>query len=70
MIVLSFRTKKDKDHLLKKAKEMEEYASEIVECLEEARHSYDYEDEDDYEYSERGYRGGSTSMRGRYGYRR
>lgn len=66
MIILSFRTKKDKEHLLKKAKEMEMYASEIVDCLEEAEHEYG----DDEEYSERGYRRGSTSMRGgRYGYR-
>lgn len=71
MIVMSFRTKKDKEHLLKKAMEMETYAREIVDCLEEAKH---YEDEmSDYDYSERsdmGYRGGSMNMRGRYGYRR
>lgn len=70
MIVMSFRTKKDKEHLLKKAMEMETYAKEIVDCLEEAKH---YEDEMDYDYSERsdiGYRGGSMNMRGRYGYRR
>ena len=71
MVVMSFRTKRDKDHLLKKAKEMETYASEIVDCLEEAKH---YEDEMDYDYSERredmDYRGGSMNMRGRYGYRR
>ena len=68
MTILSFRTKKDKEHLLKKAKEMEMYASEIVDCLEEAKDAYD-EYDDDEEYSERGYRG--MSMRGgRYGYRR
>ncbi len=70
MIVLSFRTKKDKEHLLKKAKEMEAYASELVECLEEAKNGYEDEYEDDYEYSERGYRGATSAMRGRYGYRR
>lgn len=71
MIVLSFKTKRDKEHLLKKAKEMEMYASELVDCLEEAKHgAYDEEYEDE-EYSERGYRGSATSMRGgRYGYRR
>ena len=71
MIVMSFRTKKDKEHLLKKAIEMETYAKEIVDCLEEAKH---YEEEmDDYDYSERSgrmnYRGGSMNMRNRYGYR-
>ena len=69
MIVLSFRTKKDKTHMLKKVKEMQEYVDELVECLEEAE-SEEY-GEDDY-YNERsGYRGsGSTAMRSRYGYRR
>lgn len=68
MVILSFKTKKDKEHLLKKAKEMEAYASDLVECLEEAKASGDYEDEYDDEYAERGYR--RTSMRGgRYGYR-
>ena len=72
MIIMSFRTKKDKEHMLEKAKEMEAYASELVDCLEEAKHSgYEDEyDEDDYAYSERGYRGGSRMMRSRYGYRK
>lgn len=73
MVIMSFRTKKDKEHLLEKAKEMESYASELVECLEEAKSGeYDDYDDDDYAYSERGYRGGMSmrSMRGRYGYRR
>lgn len=75
MIVLSFRTKKDKEHLLEKAKEMEAYASELVDCLEEAKHGGredEYEDDDDYTYSERSYRGGNSArmMRGRYSYRR
>lgn len=56
--------------MLRKAKEMEAYAAELVDCLEEARHGEreDYYDEDE-EYSERS----NTSMRmrgGRYGYRR
>ena len=66
MIMVSFRTKKDKEHLLEKAKKMEEYSSMIVECLEES----DYMDED---YSERSYRGHEEEdemPRGRYGYRR
>jgi hypothetical protein len=36
MIILSFRTKKDKTHMLKKAKEMQEYVDELIECLEDA----------------------------------
>ena len=68
MIILSFKTKKDKEHLLEKAKKMEEYASMIVDCIEESR---DYEDE---EYSERAYRYEEPEyeerMNGRYGYRR
>ena len=47
---------------------MEEYASMIVDCIEESR---DYEDE---EYSERAYRHEEPKyeerMNGRYGYRR
>lgn len=73
MIILSFRTKKDKEHMLEKAKEMEAYASELVDCLEEARHGEHEEYEDDeYAYSERGYSGGNSArmMRGRYGYSR
>jgi protein subunit release factor B len=70
MIMLSFRSKKDKERMLRKAKEMEMYAAELVDCLEEARHGErdEYEDEEE-EYSERN----NTSMRmrgGRYGYRR
>ena len=66
MIVLSFRTKRDKERMLDKAREMEMYAREWVECLEEARHGeHDYEDEDDYDYSERR---GRMMRRGRYGY--
>lgn len=69
MIILSFKTKKDKEHLLEKAKKMEEYASMIVDCIEESK---DFEEED-YEYSERNYRHEpmyDERSRGRYGYRR
>ena len=65
MIMVSFRTKKDKEHLLEKAKKMEEYSSMIVECLEES----DYMD--DYEKKYRGHEEDEDEMRGsRYGYRR
>lgn len=56
MIMVSFRSKEDKKHLLEKAKKMEEYSSMIVDCLENS----DYMDE---EYNER--RGG-VRMRSHY----
>ncbi len=64
MVILSFRNKKDKEHLLEKAKKMEEYAAMIVDCIEESKEyddEYDYRD-DDSMHEER--------MNGRYGYRR
>lgn len=78
MIIMSFRTKKDKEHMLKKAKEMEAYAMELVDCLEEAISNGEYEEDEDYDYSERNMRnmrnmrdgGGSMGMRSRYEYRR
>lgn len=74
MIVLSFKSKKDKEHLLEKARKMEAYVSEIVDCLEEAKHE-GYGEElyherhhlDDPEYREYHERRGVS--RGRYGYR-
>lgn len=74
MIVLSFKSRRDKEHLLEKAKKMEEYASMIVECIEDSK---TYEDD----YDERSYRGEDEMMdmndrmmgdrmMGRYGYRR
>ena len=74
MIVLSFKSRRDKEHLLEKAKKMEEYASMIVECIEDSK---TYEDD----YDERSYHGEEEMMdmndrmmgdrmMGRYGYRR
>ena len=69
MTILSFKTKRDKEHLLEKAKKMEEYASMIVECIEDSK-------EYDEEYSERAYRHDHEDpeyderFSGRYGYRR
>ena len=68
MIVLSFKSKRDKEHLLEKARKMEEYASMIVECIEDSK-------SDDYDYDERNYRHQDDEdmddrMMGRYGYRR
>lgn len=62
MIVISFKSKRDKEHLLEKARKMEEYASMIVDCIEKSK-----EDDDD-EYYERSYR--EPDDDGRYGYRR
>jgi hypothetical protein len=71
MIMVSFRSRKDKEHLLEKAKKMKEYASMIVECIEDSK-SEDY----DYDYDERSYRGHEEDMEemndrmmDRYGYR-
>ena len=55
--------------MLKKAKEMEEYIVELIECLEDADTDREEYDDEEYDYSERG--GMSTRMRGgRYNYRR
>ena len=67
MVMISFKTKRDKEHLLEKARKMEEYSAMIVDCLE---HS-DYMDE----YDERrgmNYRHHDDEMMddSRYGYRR
>ncbi len=66
MIVMSFRTKRDKEKMLDKAREMEMFSRELVDCLEEDRHGeQEYEEDDDYDYSERR---GRMMRRGRYGY--
>ncbi len=63
MIMVSFRNKRDKEHLLEKARKMEEYSSMIVDCLEES----DYMDD---EKSYRGHEDDEEMMNNRYGYRR
>jgi hypothetical protein len=65
MVMVSFRTKKDKEHLLEKAKKMEEYSSMIVECLEDSDYMNEYD-----ERSYRGYEDDDEMMNSRYGYRR
>ena len=62
MIMISFKNKESKEHLLDKAKKLEAFAAEMVDCIE------DSEDNTQDEYSERMYR--HSSMSGRYGYRR
>ena len=67
MIMISFRSKRDKDKMLRKAKEMAEYVEDWIECIEDARHgSRDEEEEDDMQYAQRGSH--SMRMRNRYGY--
>lgn len=34
MIMISFRTKRDKDDMIHKAKKMKEFAEEFLDCLE------------------------------------
>lgn len=64
--MISFRTKKEKEHLVEKAKKMQDYADMIVECLEKS----DYDEE----YEERNYRHHDyeeyDEMPTRYDYRR
>ena len=75
MIMISFRTKRDKDDMIYKAKEMEKFAREFVECLERGEENYDerygergrYGMRDDYE---EGRMHDEERMRGRYGYMR
>lgn len=68
-MIIVFRSKRDKEHLLEKARKMKEYASMIVECIEDSK---DYEDD----YEERSYRDDeemmdmNDRMMGRYGYNR
>ena len=57
MIMITFKSRKDREHMLKKAKEMKEYVDDYVECLEESM------DEESMDYYERR---GSTKMRTRY----
>ena len=69
MIMISFKNKKDKEHLLDKAKRMEEYASMIVDCLEDSEYeerSYRHHDDEDDEMMDMNERMAGS----RYGYRR
>jgi hypothetical protein len=74
MVILSFRTKKDKEKLYEKARKMEEYASMIVECLEDAGYDGDYEEDAYRDSYRRMYRDHSEEEmkhmpESRYGYR-
>ena len=64
MYVITFRTKREKEDLLEKARKMEEYAAMIVDCMEKCI-------EDDDEYSERNHEEPEYERRSsRYAYRR
>lgn len=66
--MISFRTKKDKEHLLEKAIKMEEYASMIVDCLEHSDYDeMNYRHHDD---EEEMMDMNDRMAGGRYGYRR
>lgn len=70
MVILSFRSKKDKEHLLEKAKKMEEYAAMIVDCIEESKYDDEYYEERRYRSREDDEMENTDRMQGRYGYRR
>lgn len=81
MIMISFKTKREKDDMLRKAREMEKFAAEFVDCLENCEEDY----EDEYYYrgmnmrdnmmedmNMRGgtsYRSGANMRGGRYSYK-
>lgn len=67
MIMISFRTKRDKEDMLHKAKEMQRFADEFVECIEECEYERDERSyRDDMDHEETRYR---RRMRdGRYSY--
>lgn len=70
MIMISFRSKRDKEDMIEKARKMEEFASEFVDCLESSEEEYDER------YNERSHRMDdgdmsyrNTRMRNRYYYK-
>lgn len=44
MIMISFRTKREKEEMLEKARKMEKFAAEFVDCLENSKEDYDYDE--------------------------
>ena len=72
MIMISFRTKRDKDDMIYKAKEMEKFAREFVECLERGEENYDVYEKyyRDNEHDDMDYRDGMKMHGSRYGYNR
>lgn len=65
--MISFRTKRDKEDMLHKAKQMQRFADEFVECIEECEYERDERSyRDDMDHEETKYR---RRMRdGRYSY--
>ena len=69
MIIMSFKSKADAERVLEKAQKVEQYAAELVDCLEDAHLEGE---EESYNYRG-GIGSGSTGMRmyrSRYGYNR
>jgi coenzyme F420-reducing hydrogenase alpha subunit len=70
--MISFRNKSDKEDMIYKAKQMEKFAKEFVECLESGEEEYHermYRD-GGYDRDDMEYRGGTRMRDGRYGYNR
>lgn len=68
MVVVEFKNKRDREHLLEKARKMEEYASMIVECIEESKAREEEYDERSYRHPE--YDDEYDERRSRYSYKR
>lgn len=65
MIMISFRSRRDKDEMIEKARKMEEFASEFVDCLENSESDYDeYYNERRYRMDDGDMQYRSTRMRG------
>lgn len=76
MIMISFRTKREKDEMLEKARKMEKFAAEFVDCLENSEHDYDYDERyyrdgmhDEIMHEDTQYRGGMRMRSNRYSYK-
>jgi coenzyme F420-reducing hydrogenase alpha subunit len=65
--MISFKTKRDKEDMLHKAKEMQRFADEFVECIEECDYERDERSYRDNSHEDMDYRG-SRMRSGRYGY--
>lgn len=71
MIMISFRTKREREEMLEKARKMEKFAAEFVDCLENSQDDeYRYEERSRYDdmMDDMSYRNGRR-MNGRYMYR-
>lgn len=74
MIMISFRTKRDKEDMIEKARQMEKFAAEFVDCLESSEEEYYDEDErysmrDNMSMRDGMHMRGGARMRNRYSYK-